>query len=121
MQITVADPAARSRAITSLRLDEGQGDALRAWCEDNMGMTLGIGLGRSPASAFFRIGHMGHVNGHMVMGFLGTIDAGLKALGIPHGTGALEAASQVLADLTRAGGTKPRGAQADQAVDQCCG
>jgi alanine-glyoxylate transaminase/serine-glyoxylate transaminase/serine-pyruvate transaminase len=121
MQINVADPAARSRAITSLRLDEGQGDALRTWCEDNMGVTLGIGLGRSPASAFFRIGHMGHVNGHMVMGFLGTIDAGLKALGIPHGAGALEAASQVLADLTRAGGTKPRGAQTDQAVDQCCG
>ena len=104
MEINVADPSQRSRAITSLRLDEGQGDALRAWCETNMGVTLGIGLGREPASAYLRLGHMGHVNGHMVLGFLGTIDAGLKALGIPHGKGALDAAAQVLADLTRAGG-----------------
>lgn len=102
MEINVADTTQRSRAITSLRLDEGQGDALRAWCEDKMGVTLGIGLGRTPASAFFRLGHMGHVNGHMVLGFLGTIDAGLKALDIPHGAGALEAASAVLADLSRA-------------------
>jgi len=105
MQINVADPAARSRAVTSLKLDEGQGDALRAWCETQMGVTLGIGLGRDPASAFFRLGHMGHVSGHMVLGFLGTIDAGLKALGIPHGDGALAAASQVLADLS---GAAPR-------------
>lgn len=101
MRINVADKAARSRAVTSLKLDERQGDALRAWCETQMGVTLGIGLGRDPASAYFRLGHMGHVNGHMVLGFLGTIDAGLKALDIPHGAGALEAASTVLADLTR--------------------
>lgn len=99
LEINVKDPAKRSRAVTSLKLGEGQGDALRKWCEDKMGVTLGIGLGRTPASAFFRLGHMGHVNGHMVMGFLGTIDAGLKALDIPHGSGALEAASAVLADL----------------------
>ena len=46
---------------------------------------------------FFRIGHMGHVNGQMIMGVLGTIDAGLKALEIPHGGGALEAAASVIA------------------------
>ena len=46
---------------------------------------------------FFRIGHMGHVNAHMVLGVLGTIDAGLKALQIPHGEGALEAATAVAA------------------------
>lgn len=99
MQINVADPAARSWAVTSLRLDEGQADALRDWCEAKMGVTLGIGLAREPASAYFRLGHMGHVNGHMVMGFLGAIDAGLKALNIPHGAGALEAATGVLAEL----------------------
>lgn len=110
MQINVADPAARSWAVTSLRLEEGQGDALRAWCEANMGVTLGIGLARDPASAYFRLGHMGHVSGHMVMGFLGAIDAGLKALNIPHGTGALEAASGVLAELAKDGrGGKPAG------------
>lgn len=99
MEINVADPSARSNAVTSLRLAEGQGDALRAWCEQKMGVILGVGLGRSPSSAYLRFGHMGHVNGQMVMGFLGAVDAGLKALGIPHGKGALEAASGVLADL----------------------
>ncbi len=40
---------------------------------------------------------MGHVNAHMIMGALGTIEAGLKALGIPHGDGALSAAAQAVA------------------------
>ena len=118
MRINMADKASRSRAVTSLKLDEGQGDALRAWCENAMGLTLGIGLGRDPASAYFRLGHMGHVNGHMVLGVLGTIDAGLKALDIPHGQGAVEAASAVLANLA---GAQPSLTGADQTVDKCCG
>lgn len=95
--LNVADPAARSRAVTSLKMQEGQGDALRAWCENKMGLTLGIGLGRDPASAYFRLGHMGHVNGHMILGVLGTIEAGLKALNVPHRAGGVEAAAKVLA------------------------
>lgn len=118
LEINVADTASRSRAVTSLKLGEGQADALRAWCEDKMGVTLGIGLGRTPASAFFRLGHMGHVNGHMVLGFLGTIDSGLKALNIPHGKGALEAASAVLADLA---GADAGSLQTDKPIEKCCG
>ncbi len=97
IQLNVADPAHRSHAVTSIGIGSPNGDALRRWCEEKCGLTLGIGLGREPADAFFRIGHMGHVSGHMVMAVLGTIDAGLKALGIPHGKGALEAASAALA------------------------
>ncbi len=98
----VADPDARSRAVTSLRLQSPNATALRDWTENQLGLTLGIGLGMAapgdPAwHGFFRLGHMGHVNGHMIMGMLGGIDAGLKALDIPHGKGALEAASEVIA------------------------
>ena len=98
----VTDPAHRSRAVTTLRLESPQATALRDWTERQLGLTLGIGLGMAtpgdPAwHGFFRLGHMGHVNGHMIMGLLGGIDAGLKALDIPHGKGALEAASQVIA------------------------
>ncbi|MEP1389606.1 MAG: alanine--glyoxylate aminotransferase family protein, partial [Yoonia sp.] len=57
----------------------------------------------TPADAYFRIGHMGHVNAHMIMGVLGTIEAGLKALDIPHGDGALSAAATVIAKATRGG------------------
>lgn len=97
MHLNVADPAHRSHAVTAVGIGSPNGDALRHWCEHNCGLTLGIGLGRDPADAFFRIGHMGHVNAHMIMGVLGTIDAGLKSLNIPHGDGAMIAAAQALA------------------------
>ena len=44
-----------------------------------------------------RIGHIGHMNPVMLMGALGTIDAGLKAMRIPHGPDALNAASSEIA------------------------
>ncbi|TRD19018.1 pyridoxal-phosphate-dependent aminotransferase family protein [Palleronia caenipelagi] len=91
----------RSHAVTALGVGGDGGDRLRAWCE-GQGVTLGIGLGMAPlgspeAAGFFRIGHMGHVNGHMVLGALSVIEAGLTACEIPHGVGALEAATRVIA------------------------
>lgn len=97
MHLNIADPGDRSHAVTSIGIGSPNGDALRKWCEHQCGLTLGIGLGRTPADGYFRIGHMGHVNAHMIMGVLGTIDAGLKALDIPHGDGALAAAAHALA------------------------
>jgi len=97
LRANIADPAKRSAAITSVFIGEGHGDSLREWCEQEAGLTLGIGLGRDPASAYFRIGHMGHVNAHMIMGVLGTMQAGMLALDIPHGRGALDAAAAVMA------------------------
>lgn len=93
----VPDPAHRSHAVTSLALGPGQADALRDWTRTQVGVTLGVGLGREPADAHFRIGHMGHVNAHMVLGVLACMEAGMTALGIPHGPGALEAAARVVA------------------------
>ena len=40
---------------------------------------------------------MGHQNIPMTFGVIGAIDTALKALGIDHGEGALEAASKVMA------------------------
>lgn len=97
LALNIADPANRSHAVTSVVAGSPNGDALRRWCEHEAGLTLGIGLGRSPADAYFRIGHMGHVNAHMIMGVLGTIQAGLIALDIQHGAGALDAAARVIA------------------------
>jgi len=102
LELNITDPALRSHAVTALRIGAPHGDRLREWTIANAGVTLGIGLGMVDgndrgAAGFFRVGHMGHVNAHMVMGVLGSIDAGLKSLGIPHGKGALEAASVVCA------------------------
>lgn len=101
-ELNVADRAHRSTAVTALKLGNPAGKQLRAWCEHQIGLTLGIGLGMSEpgdpqGDGFFRFGHMGHVNGQMIMGLLGGVDAGLKALGIDHGRGALEAAAQAIA------------------------
>ena len=41
---------------------------------------------------------MGHVNAHMVLGVIGVIEAGLKAVGIEHGRGAGAAAAEVIAN-----------------------
>jgi alanine-glyoxylate transaminase/serine-glyoxylate transaminase/serine-pyruvate transaminase len=101
LELNIRTPELRSRAVTALRIGAPHGTALRNWVSENTGVTLGIGLGMaSPedpnSDGFFRIGHMGHVNAQMVMGALGSIGAGMAALGIPHGKGALDAAAQVL-------------------------
>ena len=102
LRMNITDPALRSHAVTSLSLNNPDGTRLRQWVEKNLGLTLGIGLGMAEpgeyqSGAHFRLGHMGHVNGHMIMGLLGGMDAGMKALGIAHGQGALEAAAAVIA------------------------
>ena len=97
LHLNIADPAKRSHAVTSVGAGSPNADLLRRWCEEKAGLTLGIGLGRDPADAYFRIGHMGHVNAHMIMGVLGTMEAGLTALKIPHGKGAVDAAAAVIA------------------------
>jgi alanine-glyoxylate transaminase / serine-glyoxylate transaminase / serine-pyruvate transaminase len=97
VRLNVADPALRSWAVTSAHAGSPDAARLRDWCERVAGLTLGIGLGRAPADAWFRIGHMGHVSAPMVLGALGTIEAGLAALQIPHGAGGVAAAAEVVA------------------------
>jgi alanine-glyoxylate transaminase/serine-glyoxylate transaminase/serine-pyruvate transaminase len=99
LSLNMADPAARSRAVTTIRTAPGAATALRRWCEDHAGLTLGIGLTgpEEDGESLFRIGHMGHLDPPMLLGVLGTVEAGLKALGIAHGPGALDAAASVIA------------------------
>ncbi|NOE33549.1 MULTISPECIES: alanine--glyoxylate aminotransferase family protein [unclassified Ruegeria] len=97
LHLNVTDRAHRSRAVTSLRLSDGRGTPLRAFTENQLGLTLGIGLGMADYDGYFRLGHMGHVNGQMIMAMLGGVETALAALDIPRGTGALEAAATVLA------------------------
>lgn len=102
LALNVADPRHRSHAVTSVRIGAPHGTALRDWVAAKTGVTLGIGLGMAPPGdpawhGFFRVGHMGHVNAHMLLGTLGAIEAGMTALGLPHGAGALDAAAAVIA------------------------
>ncbi|SMX25348.1 pyridoxal-phosphate-dependent aminotransferase family protein [Boseongicola aestuarii] len=102
LELNVQDPGARSHAVTSVRVGSEKSTALREWVEERAGLTLGIGLGMAPAGTpewhrFFRVGHMGHVNAHMVLGALATIEAGLTAVGIEHASGGVDAAASIVA------------------------
>ena len=99
--LNIKEPQQRSHSVTSASMDPPHATELRRWTEHKAGVTLGIGLGMADPSdpayhGFFRVAHMGHVNAHMTLGMLSVIDAGLKALNIPHGDGALEAASRIV-------------------------
>lgn len=100
MRLNIADRGLRSHAVTAGWIGAPDGTRLRDHLSEHLGVTLGIGLGMADDDdpdwhGFFRIGHMGHVNAHMVLGTLAAIEAGMVALDIPHGAGALSAAAQV--------------------------
>lgn len=100
LALNIADPAIRSGAVTTIRTGSGDGMRLRRWCAEAAGVTLGVGLsvpGVDPDS-IFRIGHMGHLNPPMLLGTLATIEAGMRALGIPHGVGGVEAAGATIVE-----------------------
>ncbi|NNE80702.1 MAG: alanine--glyoxylate aminotransferase family protein [Silicimonas sp.] len=102
LEINMADPAFRSHSITSLRAGSNKATMLRQWCENRAGLTLGIGLGMVDSGRewhhFFRLGHMGHISAQMILGALATIEAGMKAVDMPHVPGGIEKAAEVIAD-----------------------
>ncbi len=105
LRCNIEDPEFRSHAVTTILADPHDMLQLRRWCEDEAGLILGLGLGFlvpefMEGKSVFRIGHMGHLNPPMLLGALATIDSGLKALDIPHGSGALEAAAVVTATIS---------------------
>ena len=106
MRLNIADEACRSHAVTTVSLGVKRAPELRRWTESEAGVTLGIGLGMATpedpkSETCFRMAHMGHVNAHMVLGMLAVVESGLKALGIPHGPGGVNAAAAVCSESSR--------------------
>ena len=105
LRCNIDDPAYRSHAVTTVRAKGCDMARMRRWCEDQAGLTLGLGLGFDlpeymDGKSVFRIGHMGHLNPPMLLGALATMDTAFKALGVAHGSGAVESAAE---SLSRAG------------------
>lgn len=96
IRLAIADPAARAASVTAVAMPGAT--ALRDWVTAQCGVTLGIGLGAAKPDEALRIAHMGHANAAMVLGVLGAMQAGMIALGIEHGRGALDAAAAVIAE-----------------------
>ncbi len=76
----VRDECARSNAVTTVRCGDIDAVELSRVCKDELGVTLGVGIGELSGSSF-RLGHMGHVNPPMVLGVLGTVEAALVSMG----------------------------------------
>jgi alanine-glyoxylate transaminase / serine-glyoxylate transaminase / serine-pyruvate transaminase len=98
----IATPSERSDTVTTLLMADGRDPTpLRHYCNAKCGVVLGAGIGEMAGRAF-RIAHMGHVNAPMVLGTLGVVEMGLKALAIPHGSGGVQAAIAWLGKCVKA-------------------
>jgi alanine-glyoxylate transaminase/serine-glyoxylate transaminase/serine-pyruvate transaminase len=92
LSFNVSEASERSDTVTTVLMSDDHGPArLHRYCKTKCGVVLGVGIGDLQGQAF-RIAHMGHVNAPMVLGTLGVIETGLRALEIPHGKGGTEAA-----------------------------
>ncbi len=100
-ELNVPDPAHRSWAVTTVRTGF-DANALRAYCDDELDLTLGVGISLASGAiglrdtGVFRIGHMGHLNPPALLGTLATMEAAMAALGLARGKGALDAAARAL-------------------------
>ncbi|HUP35216.1 MAG TPA: aminotransferase class V-fold PLP-dependent enzyme [Candidatus Limnocylindria bacterium] len=100
LALNITEPAERSNSVTTVLTPGRDPKPLLDYCRVHCGVVVGVGIGELSGKAF-RIAHMGHVNAPMVFGVLGAIEMGLTALGIPHGSGGVQAAVDYLAREVR--------------------
>lgn len=87
-----------SAAATAVLVPKGHdADALRQVILDRFDMSLGTGLGEVKGRVF-RIGHLGDLNALMLCGTLAGVEMGLRLAGVPHQTGGVDAAMEVLCE-----------------------
>jgi alanine-glyoxylate transaminase/serine-glyoxylate transaminase/serine-pyruvate transaminase len=97
LDLQCADPAAYAPGVTAIRTPEGHSaDNLRNVILDRFNMSLGNGLGRVE-DRVFRIGHIGDLGVLSLTGTLTGVEMGLRAAGIPHRQGGVQAAMNFLA------------------------
>jgi alanine-glyoxylate transaminase/serine-glyoxylate transaminase/serine-pyruvate transaminase len=93
----VSEPEERSDTVTAIVTRGGESaQPLVDYCREKCGVVLGRALGKSEGKGF-RIAHMGHVNAPMILGTLSVVEMALAALGLPHGRGGAQAATEFLA------------------------
>jgi alanine-glyoxylate transaminase/serine-glyoxylate transaminase/serine-pyruvate transaminase len=96
LELTCLDPHAHSPALTAVMVPDGHdADHFRKVVLENFDMSLGTGLGKIKGKAF-RIGHIGHFNDLMLMGTLAGVEMGLDLAKVPHRSGGVLAAMEVL-------------------------
>ena len=102
LETQCVDPQAHSPALTGAVMPEGHdADNFRKVVLENFDMSLGTGLNKIKGKAF-RIGHLGYFNDLMLMGTLSGIEMGLDLAKVPHRSGGVLAAMEVLKGRTAA-------------------
>ncbi|HEY6430987.1 MAG TPA: aminotransferase class V-fold PLP-dependent enzyme [Acetobacteraceae bacterium] len=97
LEVQCLDPRHYSSSLTAVRVPEGHSaDGLRAVILEKYNMSLGNGLGVLK-DRVFRIGHLGDFSDLMLIGTLGGVEMGLRAAGVPHQPGGVQAAMDFLA------------------------
>jgi alanine-glyoxylate transaminase/serine-glyoxylate transaminase/serine-pyruvate transaminase len=96
LEVQCEDPRDYSSSLTAVRVPEGvSANALRATILERFNMSLGNGLG--PLNdRVFRIGHLGDFGDLQLVGTLGGVEMGLRAAGVPHKAGGVQAALDYL-------------------------
>ena len=100
LEVQCADARHYSASLTAVRMPEGHGaDALRATILARYNMSLGNGLGILKDQVF-RIGHLGDFGDLQLIGTLGGVEMGLRAMGVPHKPGGVQAAMDYMSGNT---------------------
>jgi alanine-glyoxylate transaminase/serine-glyoxylate transaminase/serine-pyruvate transaminase len=90
------EQGSHSPALTAVVMPDGHdADNFRRIVLEHFDMSLGTGLNKIKGKAF-RIGHIGHFNDLMLMGTLSGIEMGLDLAKVPHRSGGVQAAMEVL-------------------------
>jgi len=101
LNFNISEASEQSNVVTTVLMGNGYDPTkLHHYCNDKCGVVLGIGISNLQGRAF-RIAHMGHVNAPTILGTLGAVEIGLKALQIPHGQGGVDAAITYLGESVR--------------------
>jgi alanine-glyoxylate transaminase/serine-glyoxylate transaminase/serine-pyruvate transaminase len=100
LEILCRNPSEYSSALTAVMMpSQGQSthdaDAFRKLVLARFNMSLGTGLGRLGGKVF-RIGHLGDFNDLSLLGTLSGVEMGLRAAGVPHHSGGVQAAIDFL-------------------------
>ncbi|MEZ5847654.1 MAG: aminotransferase class V-fold PLP-dependent enzyme [Geminicoccaceae bacterium] len=85
----------RANAVTAVRVEGGDPDAMRKLAHERYNLSLGGGLGELEHRVF-RIGHLGDLNEPMILGALATTELALQECGIAVQPGGVEAAIAAL-------------------------
>jgi alanine-glyoxylate transaminase/serine-glyoxylate transaminase/serine-pyruvate transaminase len=96
LEVLALDPREFSDSLTAVVMPKGHdGDNFRKVALENYDISFGSALGKLKGS-IFRIGHLGDFNDLMLMGTLAGVEMSLRAAGVPHQAGGVQAAMEAL-------------------------